>query len=165
MGGTPESVVRAAHYGFPLMLAIIGGEPMRFAPFVDLYQRALARVRTGRRRRSACTRTATSLAPTPQALDESWPHYAEMHAKIGRERGWPPMSREQYEAGAGPDGALFVGSPETVAAKIVKVARGLGLSRFDMKYSIGTLPHEQLMTSIELYGTEVAPLVRAELGE
>ena len=98
-----------------------------------------------------------------QALDESWPHYAEMHAKIGRERGWPPMSREQYEAGAGPDGALFVGSPETVAAKIVKVARGLGLSRFDMKYSIGSLPHAQLMTSIELYGTEVAPLVRAEL--
>ena len=98
-----------------------------------------------------------------QALDESWPHYAEMHAKIGRERGWPPMSREQYEAGAGPDGALFVGSPETVAAKIVKVARGLGLSRFDMKYSIGSLPHARLMTSIELYGTEVAPLVRAEL--
>ena len=76
VGGTPESVVRAAHYGFPLMLAIIGGEPMRFAPYVDLYQRALARVRTGRRRRSACTRTATSPRTDEQALDESWPHYA-----------------------------------------------------------------------------------------
>ena len=100
-----------------------------------------------------------------QALEESWPHYAETHARIGRERGWPPMTREQYDAGAGPSGALFVGSPETVATKIVKVVRGLGLSRFDMKYSIGTLPHQQLMTSIELYGGEVARLVRAALAE
>ena len=162
MGGTPQSVVRAAHYGFPLMLAIIGGEPMRFAPFVDLYQRALAEF--GRDTPPVGVHSHGYVARTDsQALDESWPHYAEMHAKIGRERGWPPMSREQYEAGAGPDGALFVGSPETVAAKIVKVARGLGLSRFDMKYSIGSLPHARLMTSIELYGTEVAPLVRAEL--
>jgi probable LLM family oxidoreductase len=162
VGGTPESVVRAAHYGFPLMLAIIGGEPMRFAPFVDLYQRALAEF--GRDTPPVGVHSHGYVARTDsQALDESWPHYAEMHAKIGRERGWPPMSREQYEGGAGPDGALFVGSPETVAAKIVKVARGLGLSRFDMKYSIGSLPHARLMTSIELYGTEVAPLVRAEL--
>jgi probable LLM family oxidoreductase len=162
VGGTPESVVRAARYGLPLMLAIIGGEPMRFAPYAELYHRALAEF--GQETKPVGVHSHGYVARTDrQALDESWPHYAESHAKIGRERGWPAMSREQYEAGAGPDGALFVGSPETVAAKIVKVARGLGLTRFDMKYSIGSLPHELLLASIELYGTEVAPLVRAQL--
>jgi probable LLM family oxidoreductase len=162
VGGTPQSVVRAAHYGFPLMLAIIGGEPLKFAPFVELYRRALAEF--GHEPQPVGVHSHGYVARSDrQALDESWPHYAEMHAKIGRERGWPPMSREQYDAGAGPDGALFVGSPETVAAKIVKLARALGLTRFDMKYSVGTLPHELLMTSIELYGSDVAPLVRAEL--
>jgi probable LLM family oxidoreductase len=162
VGGTPQSVVRAAHYGFPLMLAIIGGAPMQFAPYVELYHRALAEF--GQESQPVGVHSHGYVAPTDQqALDESWPHYAETHAKIGRERGWPPMSREQYEAGAGPDGALFVGSPETVAAKIVKIARGLGLARFDMKYSAGTLPHPLLMKSIELYGSEVAPLVRAQL--
>src|SRR6476620_4292964 len=110
VGGTPQSVVRAAHYGFPLMLAIIGGEPMRFAPYVDLYQRALEEF--GRETPPVGVHSHGYVARTDsQALDESWPHYAEMHDKIGRERGWPPMSREQYDAGAGPDGALFVGSP------------------------------------------------------
>ncbi len=98
-----------------------------------------------------------------QARDELWPHYAAMHVRIGRERGWPPMTREQFDLTAGPDGALFVGSPETVAAKIVRVAKELGLLRFDLKYSAGTLPHERMMRSIELYGTKVAPLVRDEL--
>jgi alkanesulfonate monooxygenase SsuD/methylene tetrahydromethanopterin reductase-like flavin-dependent oxidoreductase (luciferase family) len=164
VGGTPQSVVRAARYGFPLMLAIIGGEPMRFAPYVELYHRALAEF--GQETRPVGVHSHGYVARTDrQALDESWPHYAETHAKIGRERGWPPMTREQYEAGAGPEGALFVGSPETVAVKIVKVARGLGLARFDMKYSIGTLPHELLMTSIGLYGSEVAPLVHAQLAD
>jgi hypothetical protein len=92
-----------------------------------------------------------------------WPHYVDMQERIGAERGWGRMTREQFEAEAGPDGALFVGSSRTVAAKIVRVARGLGLSRFDLKYSLGTLPHEQLMTSIGLYGREVAPLVREQL--
>ena len=164
VGGTPQSVVRAAQYGFPLMLAIIGGEPMRFAPYVELYQRALDEF--GQDSRPVGVHSHGYVARTDQqALDELWPHYSESHAKIGRERGWPPMSREQYDAAAGPDGALFVGSPETVADKIVKVARGLGLSRFDMKYSAGSLPHDLLMTSIELYGNEVAPLVRARLAE
>jgi probable LLM family oxidoreductase len=164
VGGTPQSVVRAAQYGFPLMLAIIGGEPMRFAPYVELYQRALDEF--GQGSRPVGVHSHGYVARTDQqALDELWPHYSESHAKIGRERGWPPMSREQYDAAAGPDGALFVGSPETVADKIVKVARGLGLSRFDMKYSAGSLPHDLLMTSIELYGNEVAPLVRARLAE
>jgi alkanesulfonate monooxygenase SsuD/methylene tetrahydromethanopterin reductase-like flavin-dependent oxidoreductase (luciferase family) len=94
-----------------------------------------------------------------------WPHFAAMQERIGRERGWGPMTRDRFEQDAGPDGALFVGSPETVAAKIARVAQGLGLSRFDLKYSLGTLPHGQLMTSIELYGTKVAPRVRELLGQ
>jgi probable LLM family oxidoreductase len=164
VGGTPQSVVRAAHYGFPLMLAIIGGAPMRFAPYVELYQRALDEF--GQDSRPVGVHSHGYVARTDQeALDELWPHYSESHAKIGRERGWPPLSREQFDAAAGPEGALFAGAPETVADKIVKVARGLGLSRFDMKYSAGTLPHGQLMRSIGLYGNEVAPLVRARLAE
>jgi alkanesulfonate monooxygenase SsuD/methylene tetrahydromethanopterin reductase-like flavin-dependent oxidoreductase (luciferase family) len=135
---------------------------MQFAPYVDLYHRALAEF--GQPTRAVGVHSHGYVANTDrQALDESWPHYEAMHAKIGSERGWPPMSREQYEAGAGPDGALFVGAPETVAAKIVSTVQGLGLSRLDMKYSAGTLPHELQMTSIELYGREVIPLVRERL--
>jgi probable LLM family oxidoreductase len=164
VGGTPESVVRAAHYGFGLMLAIIGGQPMQFAPYVDLYHRAIAQF--GQVAGPVGVHSHGYVARTDeQARDELWPHYEQAHATIGRERGWPPMSRAQFDAGTGPDGALFVGSPATVAAKIVALARGLGLARFDMKYSAGTLPHELLMTSIELYGSEVAPLVRAGLAE
>jgi probable LLM family oxidoreductase len=164
VGGTPESVVRAAQYGLPLMLAIIGGEPLRFAPYVDLYHRALEQF--GQATPPIGVHAHGYVARTDsQAIDESWPYYAAMHDRIGRERGWPPLAREQYEAGAGPDGAYFVGSPETVASKIVTVARGLGLSRLDMKYSIGAMPHELLMTSIELYGREVAPLVREQVAD
>lgn len=162
VGGSPESVVRAARYGLPLMLAIIGGTPARFAPFVDLYHEALESFGHGARPVGA--HSPGHVAETDeQARDEMWPHYAAMMAAIGRERGWSPMTREQFDATAGPEGALFVGSPETVAAKIARTARTLGLSRFDLKYSHGTLPHESLMRSIELYGTEVIPRVRAEL--
>jgi probable LLM family oxidoreductase len=162
VGGTPESVVRAAHYGFGLMLAIIGGQPLQFAPYVDLYHRALAQF--GQTAGPVGVHAHGYVARSDeQAREECWPHYERAHATIGAERGWPPMSRAQFDAGAAPEGALFVGSPETVAAKIVTLARALGLARFDMKYSVGSLPHEQLMTSIELYGGEVAPLVRAEL--
>ncbi|MFD1214534.1 LLM class flavin-dependent oxidoreductase [Arthrobacter sp. GCM10027362] len=162
VGGTPQSVVRAAHYGLPLMLAIIGGAPLNFAPFVDLYKRALKQF--GRPALPVGAHSPGYIAATDeQAKEEMWPHYVQMQERIGRERGWGRMSRAQFEAEAGPDGALFVGSPGTVAAKIVKVVRGLGLSRFDLKYSLGTLPHEQLMTSIGLYGREVAPAVREAL--
>jgi probable LLM family oxidoreductase len=164
VGGSPQSVVRAAHYGLPLMLAIIGGEPMSFAPLVDLYHRALARF--GRPALPIGQHSPGYIAATDaQARDEMWPHFAAMQERIGRERGWGPMTRDRFEQDAGPDGALFVGSPETVAAKIARVAQGLGLSRFDLKYSLGTLPHGQLMTSIELYGTKVAPRVRELLGQ
>jgi probable LLM family oxidoreductase len=164
VGGSPQSVVRAAQHGLPLMLAIIGGAPMQFRPFVDLYQRALREF--GKPALPIGAHCPGYIAASDeQAREEAWPHYAAMMDRIGRERGWRPLRREQFEATAGPDGALFIGSPETVATKIVKVARGLGLERFDLKYSLGTLPHEQLMTSIRLYATEVAPLVRAQLAE
>lgn len=161
VGGSPQSIVRAARYGFPLMLAIIGGEPLRFQPLVELYQRALHEF--GHANRPVGAHCPGYVAATDaQAREEAWPHYAAMHERIGRDRGWSPLRREQFDALAGPDGALFIGSPATVAEKIVRVARGLGLSRFDLKYSLGTLPHERLLTSIRLYGTEVAPRVRGQ---
>jgi probable LLM family oxidoreductase len=162
VGGSPQSVVRAARHGLPLVLAIIGGEPRRFAPLVDLYHRALDQF--GKARQPVAAHRPGHVAGTDeQARDELWPHYAVMHARIGRERGWPPMTREQFDQTCGPDGALFVGSPETVATKIVAAADELGLSRFDLKYSAGTLPHDQMMASIELHGRKVAPLVREQL--
>jgi probable LLM family oxidoreductase len=162
VGGSPESVVRAAHYGFPLTLAIIGGSPLRFKPYVDLYLQSLERF--GRALQPIAVHSPGHIAETDQlAKDELWPHHAAMMTRIGAERGWPPASRAQFEAEAGPDGALCVGSPETVAMKIVRTMRALGLSRFDMKYSAGTLPHASAMKSIELFGTRVAPAVRGEL--
>ena len=163
VGGSPESVVRAARHGLPLMLAIIGGAPTQFKPLVDLYHRALRHF--DQPEQAVGVHSPGYVAATDeQAIDEAWPHYLAMHERIGRDRGWQPIAREQYERTAGPNGALFIGSPETVARKIVKVSNELGLSRFDLKYSLGTLPHESLMNSIRLYGTEVAPMVRAQLG-
>ncbi len=162
VGGSPESVVRAARHGLPLMLAIIGGAPTQFKPLVDLYHQALQHFEQPTLPVGAHSPGYVA-ATDQQALDEIWPHYEMMMNRIGRERGWRPSTRVQFEHAAGPNGALYVGSPQTVATKIVKVARDLGLSRFDLKYSLGTLPHEQLMNSIRLYGTEVAPLVREQL--
>jgi len=162
VGGSPESVVRAARYGFPLMLAIIGGDPLRFAPFVDLYHRALDEL--GRPRLPVGIHSPGHVGETDeQALEELWPHYRAMHDRIGRQRGWPAMTQAQFEAAAGPTGALAVGSPETVAAKVVRAAAGLQASRFDLKYSAGTLPHDAMLRSIERYATQVAPAVRSEL--
>ncbi|MBX3089141.1 MAG: LLM class flavin-dependent oxidoreductase [Cryobacterium sp.] len=158
VGGSPESVVRAARYRMPLVLAIIGGAPLRFAPYVDLYYRALEEL--GAERLPVASHSPGHVAATDErALEELYPHFKENRDRIGAERGWPPMSRADYEREAR-DGALFVGSPETVARKIADTAKGLGLSRFDLKYSNGTMPHEQLMSSIRLYGTEVIPRVR-----
>jgi probable LLM family oxidoreductase len=159
VGGSPESVVRAARYGFPLTLAIIGGSPMRFRPYVDLYRQALEKL--GQPALPIAVHSPGHVAETDdQARNELWPHYQTMINRIGGERGWPPTSRDHFEREAGPDGALCVGSPETVAAKIASTARQLGLSRFNLKYSAGTLPHDLLMKSIELVGTRVAPRVR-----
>ena len=162
VGGSPESVLRTARHGLPLMLAIIGGDPLRFAPFADLYRRTLDEL--GRPQLPIGIHSPGHVAETDeQARDELWPHYREMHARIGRERGWPPMTRAQFDLATGPEGALAAGSPQTVADKIVRAVTGLGASRYDLKYSAGTLPHEVMLRSIELYGTEVAPLVRERL--
>jgi probable LLM family oxidoreductase len=163
VGGSPESVVRTARYGFNLMLAIIGGDPARFAPYVDLFHRALAQF--DQPTPAIGVHSPGHIAETDeQAHEELWPHHSEMTNRIGKERGWGPMSRESFEQEAD-SGSIYVGSPETVAQKIAKTAKTLGLDRFDLKYSNGTLSHEKLMKSIELYGTVVAPRVRELLAE
>jgi len=159
VGGSPDSVVRAARHGLPLTLAIIGGAPHRFLPFVELYHQSLER--HGKPAQPVAVHSPGHVAATDdQARADLWPHYQAMMTRIGAERGWPPATRAHFDREAGPDGALCVGSPHTVATKIAKTIRTLGLSRFDMKYSAGTLPHDRLMTSIELFGTRVAPRVR-----
>jgi probable LLM family oxidoreductase len=159
VGGSPQSVVRAARYGLPLTLAIIGGSPQRFRTFVDLYLQALEKL--GQPVLPIAVHSPGHVAATDeQAKRELWPHYEVMINRIGGERGWPPATLAQFEREASPEGALCVGSPETVAAKIARTVRLLGLARFDLKYSAGTLPHDLLMASIELLGTKVAPRVR-----
>jgi probable LLM family oxidoreductase len=158
VGGSPESVVRAAHYDLPLMLAIIGGEAKRFAPYVELYHRALSQF--SREARPIGVHSPGYVAETDeQAREELWPDYKIMRDRIGKERGWPPMGRDEFVSEAD-RGALYVGAPETVARKIAATIRALGLSRFQLKYSAGPLPHDRLMRSIELYGRKVVPLVR-----
>lgn len=164
VGGSPESGVRAARYGFPLMLAIIGGAAARFAPYVDLYARALAQF--GQPSQSVGVHSPGYLADSDeQAREELWPHYRDMLNRIGRERGWPALTAEHFAQEAGPAGALYVGSPETVAQKLAATIRVLGISRFDLKYSVGALSHEKLMNSIRLYGEKVIPRVRELLAE
>ena len=164
VGGSPESVVRAAFYGLPLMLAIIGGNPARFNPWVDLYHERLERF--DKPRRPVGVHSPGHIAKTDeQAKEELFPHYLAMMNRIGAERGWPPSGRREFEHAAGPEGALYVGSPDTVAAKIAATVKTLGLSRFDLKYSNGTLPHDLQMKCIELYGTRVVPMVREMLAE
>ena len=158
VGGTPESVVRAAHYGFPLMLAIIGGNPRRFASYTDLYHRSLAQF--GHGALPIGVHSPGHVGPTDeQAREELWPHYAGLMNRIGAERGWQPITRAHFDREA-TDGSLYVGSPETVAKKMAATIRALGLTRFHLKYSNGTMPHDLLMRSLELYGTQVAPRVR-----
>jgi len=158
VGGTPQSVVRAAHYRLPLVIAIIGGDARRFRPFVDLYHRALGEFGAGPL--PVGVHSPGHIAATDaQARDEYWFGWKPMHDRIGRERGWSPISRADFDREV-ESGALCVGAPETVARKIARTVRALGLSRFSMKYSAGPLQHEALMRSIELYGRKVLPMVR-----
>jgi probable LLM family oxidoreductase len=158
VGGSPESVVRAAHYDLPLMLAIIGGDPKRFRPFVDLYHRAFAQF--GKPVQPVGIHSHGYVADTDaQAREEFWPHYKASRDRIGAERGWPPTTKTAFEQEVD-GGALHLGSPETVARRIATTIKDLGAVRFDMKYSVGTLPHDKLMHCIELYGTKVMPSVR-----
>lgn len=159
VGGSPESVVRTARYGFGLMLAIIGGPAARFRPFVDLYRRSLETFEHPSK--PIGVHSPGHVAPTDdQAWEEAYPGFQAMNDTIGRERGWPPYNRLRFQHDLGPEGALYVGSPETVARKIAETVRTLDVDRFDMKFSTGTLGHPALMRSIELYGTQVVPLVR-----
>jgi len=158
VGGSPQSVVRAARYGMPLMLAIIGGAPQRFAPFIELYHKALEEFGLGPQ--PVGVHSPGHIAETDeQAREELWPHYRDMFTRIGRERGWGPTTRNQFELEA-EGGSLYVGSPETVARRIAATITTLGVQRFELKYSAGTLGHAKLMTSIALYGERVVPRVR-----
>ena len=158
VGGSPQSVVRAASHGFSLMLAIIGGHPGRFAPFSELYLHALEKF--GRSALPIGIHSPGHVAPTDeQAREEFWPHYLDVITRLGKTRGFATPTPESYAHEVGPHGALFVGSPETVAEKMARTMKTLRASRFDLKYGIGGLSHESLMRTIELYGTQVVPRV------
>ena len=161
VGGTPQSVMRAAHYGIPMMLAIIGGDPKRFTPFADLYRRALKEM--GKPELPVGVHSHGFVGETDaRAKDDLFVDYKRMRDKIGAERGWPPLTRDDFEREI-EHGSLYVGSPETVARKIAATMKALGVSRFDLKYSAGPLSHEKMMRCIELYGRRVIPLVREML--
>lgn len=158
VGGTPQSVVRAAQHGLPVMFAIIGGEPMRFKPLVDLYRRALEQLEQPTL--PVAAHLHGFIAETDQeAADTLYPYYAAQMSKMGSERGWGGYSRAAFDAALEPEGNLLVGSPETVARKMARIVRGLGLSRIDVKYSNGTIPHEATLRSVELLGEQVKPRV------
>src|SRR5580704_6744080 len=156
VGGTPQSVARAGSLGLPMALAIIGGPWERFVPLAAYYRRA-GGTTLGLNSHGHIAET------TRQAMDEYYPTYAAMMTRIGRERGWPPMTRQQYEAMCGPEGALFVGDPETIADKISRQHEAFGHQRFLISLAFGSMPREQVLRSIELFGTQVAPMVHKEV--
>jgi probable LLM family oxidoreductase len=177
VGGTPASVARAGTLGLPLMIAIIGGAPARFAPLVQLYREAVRRREQALGEESPQDRKADIaqvavginshmyIADTAQrAADEFFGPYSQMMNRIGRERGWPPMSRAQFDAGCTPRGHLLVGTPEQVAEKILAHHELFDHDRFLGHISVGVLPHQKTLRATELFATEVAPLVRARLG-
>jgi alkanesulfonate monooxygenase SsuD/methylene tetrahydromethanopterin reductase-like flavin-dependent oxidoreductase (luciferase family) len=164
VGGNPESAIRAGTLGLPMALAIIGGLPERFAPFAKLFREAARRAGHEPVPNLSINSHGFVADTSQEALDVSWPHAAEMMNRIGRERGWPPMTRDQYEAAAELRGSNFVGSPQQVTEKILFQHEIFGHERFLVQFSVGTLPHDKMLRSIELFGTEVAPAVRAEVG-
>ncbi|HTE23796.1 LLM class flavin-dependent oxidoreductase [Flavitalea sp.] len=164
VGGTPESFIRAGTLGLPLMVAIIGGETHRFRPLVDLYREAGKKAGYKPDQLKVGMHSLGYVAnTTQQALDEFYPGYAETMNKVGKERGWPPVTRSRFEAQVGPEGALLVGSPEEIAEKILRHSDALGgISRLTFQMDAAELPHEKLMQSIELIGTRLKPLVLAK---
>ncbi|EFH85831.1 LLM class flavin-dependent oxidoreductase [Ktedonobacter racemifer] len=164
VGGSPQSVIRAASHGFSLMLAIIGGSPLRFAPFSQLFRQALERL--GRTPLPVGVHSLGHVDVTDEKAREAfWPRYREVMRRYSRIRGFAIPTRESFLHEVGPQGALYVGSPETVAQKIAANLPALGATRFDLKYGMGGLSHQALMTAIELYGTQVVPRVRELLAE
>lgn len=162
VGGTPESVLRAGVMGLPMALAIIGGMPDRFVPLVDLYRSTSAKA--GKRAIVGINSQAYIADNSQQAADEFFPSYADVMGRIGRERGWPPMSREQFEYLRSEKGSLVVGSPQQVIDKILYEYELFRHDLFLAQMSMGAMPHASIMHSIELFGTEVAPAVRKALG-
>jgi probable LLM family oxidoreductase len=165
VGGTPGSFIRAGVLGLPLMVAIIGGEPHRFRPLIERYREAGFRSgHSSDRLRVGIHSLGYVADSSTTAEDEFFPGYAQSFTEIGRERGWPPMTRAHFDAQLGPTGALLVGDPETVVAKILGVNESLGgISRITFQMSVAALPHAKMLRAIELLGTRVAPLVRTAL--
>jgi len=161
VGGTPESFVRAGALGLPLMVAIIGGETHRFRPLVDLYRQAGRRAGHPPEQLRVGLHSLGYVAETTrEAAEDYYPGYARTFTMIGKERGWPPVTRDQFDALAGPKGALLLGSPEEVAAKIKRHSQALGgVSRVTFQMDNADLPHAKLLRAIELLGTRVAPLL------
>jgi probable LLM family oxidoreductase len=163
VGGSPESVIRAVRHDLPMTLAIIGGNPARFKPFVDLYHQAHSQM--GTKSKPLGVHSPGHVAKTDEAAREAyWTGHKALYDRIGGERGWPPMQREGFEQEIS-HGSLYLGSPETVAKKITKTIQTLGVQRFDMKYSAGPIEQKHMMSCIELYGTKVIPMVREMLQE
>ncbi|MEV7367669.1 LLM class flavin-dependent oxidoreductase [Streptomyces sp. NPDC091299] len=158
VGGSPQSVVRTAHYGFPLMIAIIGGNPERFAPYIDLYQRATDKF--GTTAHPVGMHSPGFIADTDkEARELHWPYYRVIRDRIGALRGWPAIRRQEYEAEI-EHGSLYVGSPETVARKMADAVKALDVGRFDLIYTSGTQPVSARLRAVELYGSKVIPMVR-----
>jgi probable LLM family oxidoreductase len=166
VGGTPQSVIRAGTLGLPLALAIIGGEPERFAPLIQLYRDAGKRAGHDPARLRVGINSHGYIADTSrQAADEAFPSHAAVMTRIGRERGWPPTTRAHFEASRSPRGALLVGDPQEVIDKILFEHEIFRNDRFLLQISVGSMPHAQLMRAIELFGTAVAPAVRKAVAE
>ncbi|MEX0684875.1 MAG: LLM class flavin-dependent oxidoreductase [Balneolales bacterium] len=162
VGGTPESAVRAGKYGLPMALAIIGGRPEQFAPMAELHKKAGKE--SGYDSLPLSINSHGYIAETTQqAADDAFPAFATTMDKIGRERGWPPMTRQQFDASIALNGANFVGSPQDIIDKILYQHKIFGHQRFLLQFSVGTLPHDKIMKSIELFATKVAPVIRKEL--
>jgi probable LLM family oxidoreductase len=158
VGGSPQSVIRTAHYGFPLMIAIIGGSPERFAPYIDLYQRATDKF--GTTAHPVGMHSPGFIADTDEEARElHWPHYKVIRDRIGALRGWPPVRKEEY-ASEIEHGSLYIGSPETVARKMARAIKALGVGRFDRVDTTGAQPVSARLRAVELYGTKVLPMVR-----
>lgn len=166
VGGTPESVVRAAEYGLPMALAIIGGMPARFAPFAKLYRDVYEKAGHDMRRLQLGINSHVYIADTSQqAADEFFPSYADVMSRIGRERGWPPTTRQQFNQSIGSQGALLVGSPQQVIDKILYEYELFGHTRFLAQMSLGAMPHDKILHAIELLGTKVAPEVKKHIAQ
>jgi probable LLM family oxidoreductase len=166
VGGTPQSVARAGYLGLPLAIAIIGGEPARFAPLFDLYRQAAEKGGQDPAKLKTSINVHGFVADTDQlAKDQFFGPSTEVMNRIGRERGWGPSSRAQYDRSTGPDGALFIGDPETLAKKIIAHHKIFNNDRFLLQMAIGLMPHDQILRGIELYGTKVAPIVRDAIGK